>query len=137
MVSDREAAFIARQDVARLASADLRGRPHVIPICFVYLNGCFYTAIDDKPKRSRSLRRLRNIDANAHVALVLDEYSHDWSRLAWVLVEGRAEVLSSGDEHASAIQALRGKYAQYQAMRLETSPLIKVTPERVLSWGNL
>lgn len=133
-LSDREAAFIERQRVARLATADAEGKPHVIPICFAYRDGCFYSVVDEKPKRSMRLKRLRNIEANPRVALVLDEYSEDWSQLAWVLVEGVAEVLTGGAAYSKALIALRQKYPQYRSMALEGRPLIRIRPERVLSW---
>ena len=129
--------FIQRLRVGRLATADAQGRPHVIPVCFVYLEGCFYTPIDEKPKRSTRLRRLRNIEENPRVALVLDEYSEDWSRLAWVLVAGVAEVLTEGADYSKALRALREKYHQYRSMALEGRPLIRIRPERLLSWGAL
>lgn len=129
--------FIERQRVGRLATADAQAKPHVIPVCFVYLEGRFYSVVDEKPKRSTRLRRLRNIEENPRVALVLDEYSDDWSRLAWVLVEGVAEVLTAGEEYGRALAALRDKYQQYRSMALEGRPLIRIRPERVLSWGAL
>ncbi len=135
MLSEREAAFVQRQRVARLATADAAGRPHAIPVCFVYLDGAFYTAIDEKPKRSTRLKRLRNIEANPRAALVFDEYDEDWSRLAWVLVQGPAVVLTAGAEQERAVAALREKYRQYQSMALAGRPLIRVRPERVVSWG--
>ncbi len=135
MLSEREAAFIGRQRVARLATADARGRPHVIPVCFAYQSGCFYTPIDEKPKRSARLKRLRNIEANPQVALVLDEYGEDWSQLTWVLVQGRAEVVMAGQEHAAAVRALREKYEQYRSMALQKRPVIRVRVEKVVSWG--
>ncbi len=135
MLSQREAAFVQRQRLAHLATADARGRPHVIPVCFVYLDGVFYTPIDEKPKRSTRLRRLRNIEANPDVALVFDEYGEDWSRLGYVLVRGTAAVLGGGPEQERVAAALREKYPQYRSMALEGQPLIRVRPERVVSWG--
>jgi PPOX class probable F420-dependent enzyme len=121
--------------VARLATADSTGRPHVIPVCFAYVDGEFWIAVDEKPKTTTRLKRLRNIEENARVALVFDRYEEDWSRLAYVLVQGRAEVLVAGQEHAGVLAALRGRYPQYEAMGLEGRPLINVSPERVVGWG--
>ncbi len=127
--------FIQRQRVGRLATADAQGKPHVIPFCFVYLEGCFYWVVDEKPKRSTRLKRLRNILENPRVALIFDEYSDDWSRLAWVLVEGVAEVLTEGADYAKALAALRRKYPQYRSMALDGRPLIRIRPEQILSWA--
>ena len=99
MFSDDQVRFTESQRVAHLATADANGRPHVVPVCFAYLNRRIYIAIDEKPKRSLRLKRLRNIEENPRVALVLDRYDEDWSRLAWVLVQGTAAVLDRGPEH--------------------------------------
>ena len=126
--------------VAYLATADARGAPHVIPVCFVVDDGGVYITIDDKPKRvaGRALKRLRNIAENPKVALVADRYDdHDWSRLGWVMIRGRAEVLDTGPEHAAAQRRLRHRYRQMAAMALEGHPVIAIRIERVASWGDL
>ena len=137
MFSAEQVRFTESQRVAHLATADANGRPHVVPVCFAYLNRRIYIAIDEKPKRSLRLKRLRNIEENPRVALVLDRYDEDWSRLAWVLVQGTAAVLDRGPEHGRALTALREKYPQYLEMALEGRPVISVTAERVSSWGEL
>jgi PPOX class probable F420-dependent enzyme len=137
MLSPEESRFIESQRVAHLATADAEGRPHVVPVCFAQLNGRIYIAIDEKPKRGPRLKRLRNIAENPRVALVLDRYDEDWSRLGWVLLVGTATVLEGGPEHVRALAALREKYSQYRAMALEERPVITVTVERVSSWGEL
>ena len=128
---------LARARVARLATADRRGRPHVVPICFAAVGRRLYTPIDEKPKRAAPLRlkRVRNIVANPHVALVVDAYREDWRRLWYVLVFGTARVLRPGAAgHAAALRALRLKYRQYRTMRLEERPVLAVTPVRVVTW---
>jgi PPOX class probable F420-dependent enzyme len=137
MLSAEQLRFIEGQRVAHLATADASGRPHVVPVCFAHLEGRIYIAVDEKPKRSMNLKRLRNIKANPQVALVFDRYDEDWSRLGWVMVRGHATIIDRGREHESALEALRDRYQQYREMRLENWPLISVTPERVSSWGDL
>ncbi len=137
MLSASQLAFMHGQRVGHLATTDADGRPHVVPVCFVYADGCFWIAIDEKPKRTQRLKRLRNIEANPKVSLVIDRYDEDWSRLAYVLVGGTASVIARGPEHDQAVEALREKYAQYGAMRLEERPVIRIRPERVVSWGEL
>jgi len=137
MLSASELLFIERRRVAHLATADASGRPHVVPVCFAYLDGCFYIAIDEKPKRSLRLKRLRNIEENPRVALVFDRYDEDWSRLGWVMVLGTASVIEAGPEHERAVAALRQRYPQYRSMALEGRPVVRVTVERATSWGDL
>ena len=136
--------WLARQRVARLATADAAGAPHVIPVCFVFdpAQASLYITIDEKPKdRSRPLKRLRNITENPQVALVADHYAEDWSQLGWVMVRGAAEILQAGeeysDEHSSAQALLRSKYLQYRAMALEQLPVIALRIDRWTWWGRL
>lgn len=137
MLSSEQQAFLRAQPVGRLATADAGGRPSVVPICFAYAAGAVYTPIDEKPKSGRRLKRLRNIEANPRVAMVVDRYEDDWSHLAWVIIRGAASLVADAAEKARALAALREKYPQYRAMALEDLPLIRVVVERVSSWGDL
>lgn len=121
--------------VGHLATVDGHGQPHVVPVCFAVVAGRLYTPVDEKPKRGTDLRRVRNLRANPRVCLTVDRYDEDWSRLAWVQVRGRAELVEDAEERARAIGALRGKYPQYRSMRLEERPLIRIQPERVVRWA--
>ena len=140
ILSTEEAAFLTRQRVARLATADADGSPHAIPVCFAFDGRTLHIALDEKPKDipAARLKRVRNILENPRVALVADRYTEDWDLLAYVMVRGRATLLQTGtDEHAAAVRLLRGKYHQYERMRLEENPVISIRPERVASWGAL
>lgn len=122
--------------VGCLATAAASGRPHVVPVCFALAGERVYWAVDAKPKRTRELRRVRNIIENPRVCLVIDAWDEDWTRLWWVMVEGAAVVLTDGAERTQAIAALVAKYQQYAAMDLAAvaGPVIAVDPERVLTW---
>ena len=117
MIIDPEAhAFIESQRVARLATVDERGRPHVVPICFALEGDTLYTPIDEKPKSGdyTRLRRLRSIAVNPHVQVLFDLYEDaDWSRLRYVQLRGTARVIDTGGEHVRALTRLRARYAQY------------------------
>ena len=126
--------------VARLATTDREGRPHIVPVCFAYDGQAFYTALDAKPKRvaPERLARVRHIRENPSVALLVDEYREDWKRLWYVLVRGRATLLlkSGGKERAKAQRLLKAKYRQYRAGLLPAGALlIRILPTRVISWG--
>jgi len=132
--------FIRDHRVARLATADGDGRPTVIPICYVFDGEHIYSPIDEKPKQvaPRRLKRVRNIETNPHVALVIDDYAEDWTTLGYVLISGLAEILLPGDhasEHARAVTLLRDKYPQYLAMAIDERMMIKLTPTRIKRWG--
>ncbi len=136
MITREQARFLDGQRVGRLATVDDHGRPHAVPICFALLDGVLYTPIDEKPKRDtgRPLRRVRNILAHPDVCLVVDVYDEDWTRLAWLQVRGVATLVEDDGERTRAIAALRGKYAQYRTMDLETRVLIRVTAGEVVGW---
>jgi len=136
-LSEVELDFVCRQRVAHLATSDAHGAPHVVPVCFAYEDGHFYVSVDEKPKRSVRLKRVRNIEENAQVALVFDHYDEDWSRLGWVMVRGEAAIIHEGAEHRRALSSLRDKYRQYVSMALEGRPIVSVSAERVSSWGRL
>ncbi len=131
--------FIAGHRVGRLATAAASGVPHVIPVCYAFDGTCLYSALDLKPKRVSSprLKRVRNISENASVALVIDDYSEDWSRLAYVMVQGRAAVLDGGEERSHAESLLRAKYPQYVEMLEEGCTVLRIVPERVATWGRV
>jgi PPOX class probable F420-dependent enzyme len=124
---------------AHLATADKSGRPHVIPICFVFDGKRFYSPIDEKPKRiaPSKLKRLKNIAENPNVALVIDRYDEDWRKLAYVLIFGCARVIHRGIAHRQAVRLLRRKYPQYRRMAIDQRPLIVITTLRITAWGNV
>lgn len=126
--------------IARLATLDAHRRPHLIPICFVWDGSVFYSAIDHKPKRvaPNRLARMKNIRETPQVALLVDQYDEDWTRLWYVLVHGEAALVSSTVERKQAIQRLRTKYLQYnESMLDDDAPVLRITPVRVVAWGNL
>ncbi len=137
MLSRSDLEFILGRRVAHLATTDAAGLPHVVPVCFAYSDGQFWITIDEKPKRTLRLKRLRNIEENPNVALIFDRYDDDWSRLGYIMVRGRAFIMDRGPEHERALVALRRRYPQYEAMRLEKFPAIRIDPERVARWGDL
>ncbi len=139
MLSEPQRRFLAGQRVAHLATADARGMPHVVPVCFALSDATLYITIDEKPKRRPGalLKRLRNIAENPQVALVADRYDEDWTRLGWVMLQGQAEVLREGPEHAQAQALLRARYPQLEPMRIAALPVIAMRIEHAASWGDL
>ena len=120
--------------VARLATADAEGRPHIVPIAFAHDDENLYFAVDDKPKRSRNLKRLRNIAGNPRVSVLVDHYEDDWTRLWWVRVDGVAHVLVHDAEAQRAIDLLVRKYAQYARKRPQ-GPVVVIRIEHMTGWS--
>lgn len=128
-------AMLREARVGRLATADAAARPLVVPACFAFDGTAVYSAVDDKPKRTRELRRLKNVRENPQASLVVDVWDEDWTRLAWVMVEGRAEVLTTGAEFTRALALLRAKYPQYRAMDLaRDGAVLRLRAERIRAW---
>lgn len=140
MFQEQEREYVAEARIGRLATADSGGRPHAVPVCFAFAGDRIVTPIDEKPKRvsPEDLRRSRDITENPRVALVVDHYTEDWSRLGWVQIRGTAGHCAPGEEpHSPGVTALRRKYDQYADHALENRPLITISPGRVRSWGCL
>jgi PPOX class probable F420-dependent enzyme len=119
--------------VARLATVDSDGSPHLVPICFVLSGATVYTAVDRKPKRSTRLRRLENIRANPGVEVLVDHYQEEWSGLWWARLRGRGRIVERGDEHDRALELLATKYPQYRDDP-PPGPVLAVDVERWSTW---
>jgi PPOX class probable F420-dependent enzyme len=132
----------ARRGVLATIAPD--GRPRTIPICFVLdaVEPVLWTPIDDKPKRDDdplALARVRDIKADPRVTILVDRWDEDWTRLAWLRATGRADLVLPGVQQRTAaiLAGLRDKYPQYATHQLESRPLIRITIERVTTWGEL
>lgn len=125
--------------VARLATVSPEGMPHLVPVVFAVDIGSphghdvVYTAVDAKPKSTRRLRRLANIENNPRVSLLVDHYADDWTQLWWVRADGVASIHAEGDAVADGYRLLRAKYPQYQSVALK-GPVIAVAVRRWSSW---
>jgi PPOX class probable F420-dependent enzyme len=119
--------------VARLATIDPDGRPHLVPIVFVLEGETLYSAVDRKPKRSSTLRRIENARVRPDVTILVDHYEDDWGRLWWVRLRGRARVLDEGDERARALTLLARKYPQYRREPPD-GPVLAVDVTDVREW---
>ena len=118
----------------RLATAGADGRPHVVPCTFaVDGSGRIVIGIDNKPKTSANLRRLRNIRGDPRVSLLVDHYADDWTELWWVRADGTAAIEEAGAEHAEHWELLRAKYPQYEGQVLD-GPVIVVAVESWTGW---
>ena len=121
-------------DVTRPATASAAAVPHIVAVTFAETGGRIYTAIDHKPKSSTRLTRLRNIEQNPSVSLLVDHYSPDWETLWWARVDGRAHILEPGSAPDEAVRALRAKYPQYREASLD-APMIEIEPTRTTGWS--
>ena len=123
--------------VARLATVTPEGGPHVVPFVFALVERGpdvrAYWAVDRKPKRSKDLARLRNLERNPKVEFVVDDYAEDWTTLWWVRCSGSARVVAGDAERAVALEALRAKYERY-GLEPPDGPVVAIDVDRVTGW---
>ncbi len=146
-LSREHRALLFTERRATLVTITPDGRPRPVPCCFAMgvEDGSVVidTPIDAKPKTSTDpmrLARVRDIRRDPRVALLVDRWDEDWSKLAWLRVEGAARLLlpwapRDADAHRSALTAVRARYPQYREQQLERLPVIRITPERVTGWA--
>ncbi|MDQ3847832.1 MAG: TIGR03668 family PPOX class F420-dependent oxidoreductase [Thermoproteota archaeon] len=132
--------FIQKARVARLATVDSRSVPHLVPVVFVFDGFHFFIPLDEKGKTTKpaKLKRIRNIQQNPNVALLIDKYSEDWPELAFVMIQGRASIANKIDENIEVRKAYRmltTKYIQYQRVGIGQM-CIMIRPEHVIYWTN-
>jgi PPOX class probable F420-dependent enzyme len=132
--ADEARELLASARVARLATSDADGEPHLVPITFAVEGDTILTAVDHKPKRTTRLRRLANIAANPRVSVLVDHYEEDWPKLWWARADGLARVLEPGtEEHANAVVQLAARYPQYGQQRPD-GPAIVISVSRWSGW---
>lgn len=132
--------FIERARVARLATIDSEFKPHLVPVVFVFDGSHFFIPVDEKRKTAKpeKLKRIRNIQDNPNVTLLIDEYSEDWTKLAFVMIQGKASVATKEEGNIQVREAykkLMTKYLQYQKVSVGEMCII-ITPKKVASWSN-
>jgi PPOX class probable F420-dependent enzyme len=144
--------IIHRARVARLATADSKAKPHIVPVVFAFDGEKYYIPIDEKTKTTKpgELRRIKNIDANPAVALLIDEYNEDWKKLLFIMVQGKAAILGKkkgndegtreedGDDKLlkKAHELLKTKYPQYQHIDIGKLSIV-IYPQKTIFWSML
>ena len=141
MLTDDDRTLLAGARRAVLATIAPDGHPRLVPVCFVIdpVHPVVYTPLDDKPKSvddPTALARVRDIAADERAALLVDRWDEDWTRLAWLRLDGLAALLApDAPGHQAIVAALRARYPQYATHRLDDRPLIAITVDRATRWG--
>ena len=126
------AQLVEWQRECRVATVDLRRRPHVVPVCHVLADGKLYFA------SGKDARKVRNLRAVPNVAVTVDLYSDDWAQLKGVMIQGKATMIEKGPPFRKLRKLLYAKYPQYPeqaALEERDSVIVEVTPTSVFSWG--
>lgn len=148
LLNPAELAFLVAARRAILATVDAKGRPRAFPVCFVVDTDAgggiqLLIPLDDKPKSiddKHGLARVRDIERQHEVSLLVENWDEDWSKLGWLRLQGHATLLEPDEVEFAfpgAVERLRAKYPQYATHDLETSPAISINVERSISWGAL
>jgi PPOX class probable F420-dependent enzyme len=125
---------VRRASVATLGTIGDNGAPHLVPITFALVDDVLYSAVDHKPKRTRDLKRLSNIERDPRVSVLVSSYDDNWSKLWWCRLRGEASVQTSGEAFERGVGALTEKYEQYHRTRLR-GPVIVITVTRASGWA--
>jgi PPOX class probable F420-dependent enzyme len=105
---------VAAARVGRVTTIDPDGSPNVVPFVFVLDGDTLYSSVDEKPKRTKELRRLANLRRDPRFMVLVDHYEEDWPTVWWVRLRGRGRVIDAGPERERALRLLREKYSQYE-----------------------
>ena len=116
--------------VARLATADATGQPHLVPITFAVDGDELVFVIDLKPKTTTALKRLRNIEENPAVSVLVDRYDDDWTQLWWVRADGQASI---AEATTADLDLLSAKYPQYRQAP-PPGPAIRIAITKLTGW---
>src|SRR3990170_4147255 len=85
-------ALLERERRGVLTTLDPDGTGHSVPVVFVVLGDEIVSPIDHKPKTGRVMTRVKNIERDARLTLLVDHWDEDWTRLAWGRVRARAGI---------------------------------------------
>jgi PPOX class probable F420-dependent enzyme len=129
--------------LARLATTNVDGSPHQVPIVFTWHSDCFWSPIDGKPKQNNQLLRVVNALANPTGSILIDNYEEDWSRLWWIrakieisVIELTAASTNVQETAAEVVGKLKAKYPQYGSTEVLSEPatMLSMSPTAWTSW---
>ena len=133
-VSSEERLKVGQARVARLATVRSDGTPHLVVVTFALHGDTVVSAVDDKPKRSQDLQRVRNLEERPAASVLVDHYDDDWSRLWWVRLDGEAQIVRDEPRRTALLAPLAAKYAPYR-QALPTGAVIALTVRSTVSWS--
>jgi PPOX class probable F420-dependent enzyme len=133
-LSERALTLLDQSPIGRLATVDRSGEAFAVPICFLVDGNLVYSVIDEKPKRTLHLKRVRNIEETGRATLIVDHYEDNWQQLGWAMLRGNATIVEPGTEHAVAVASLRDRYQQYLTMALDEAPVIRIEVDHATEW---
>ena len=131
-LTKKVAQLIERERVCRVSTVNPEGMPHLVPVCCVVADGRIYFG------SGNDARKVKNLEANPHIAVTVDLYSDEWAHLKGVMVQGTARLIGRGPRFRKIRTLLYRKYPQYEtdaAIDESDSVVVEVTPQAVFTWG--
>src|SRR6266567_4699866 len=115
--TEKELEYLRSQRLARIATADSGGQPHVVPVGFRVSADA--AAIEVGGRNFGNTKKYRDIRANPRVAIVIDDLASvtPWTPRG-IEVRGAAVLHDGGGGPVPSDQ-----------------PWARITPERIVSWG--
>jgi PPOX class probable F420-dependent enzyme len=144
--------IINRARVGRFSTVDYENMPHTVPVVFAFDGHHYYIPLDKKRKKTETIKKLKrviNIQHNPNVALLIDEYDEDWSKLVFVMIQGKAYLIGNKKEEGNenndyndnnfSLKEIHKlfyqKYPQYKQVGMGQY-CIKIQPQKTISWKN-
>ncbi|MCH7967161.1 MAG: pyridoxamine 5'-phosphate oxidase family protein [Thaumarchaeota archaeon] len=129
--------LIRKAKVARLATVDQKSNPYVIPVVFVFHKNSFFIPLDEKTKsvNPKKMKRVKNIEKNPNVCLLIDQYQNNWKKLFFLMIHGTATIIDDkkGKILSEVHKLLISKYSQYKKTGIGNF-CIKINPKRITHW---
>ncbi len=136
-LNQKTKALIKGAKVARLATVDQKSHPYVVPVVFVFHENLFFVPLDDKTKTVNAikLKRVKNIEKNANVTLLIDKYQNDWKKLFFLMIHGKATMIDGKNSKLmdKIHKLLISKYPQYKKIGIGNS-CIRINPQKITHW---
>ncbi len=126
--SFEELNFIVNNECCRLATS-VRNRPHVVPVCYIFMDGCFFISTD------YSTKKLKDINNNPLVSLVVDEYVPQNHK--GIVICGDVEIIERGEPFTNIYTGFFNKFdwVRKDPWTEGQAPFLKIKPYSKVSWG--
>ncbi len=140
-LNSQELDFLGKNYIARLATSSLMSVPHISPIYYGNTRDLVFFTTE------KGSRKLKDIEENNQVSLVVDTFDADWLHQISgtaktyekaVVISGRAAIHLNGSPYMEMYKELLKKYPDYQADKHWEPgelPIVKIVISNVVSWG--
>lgn len=124
--------FLQKQKILHLATVDKKGRPHIVPVWYLYFAKKIYIGTNTKTVKAK------NVKSNKNVCFCVD--MGIWHPIYGVMGTGHAMLITNPPkvkQIASKIilryfKSLKSKSAKQ--LLSQTDCIIQITPKKITSW---